>query len=135
MSMHVLMTTAAMLLIAGPAFADCSQEIESLKEAVTQAETGASSVESGIPATEHQEEVLAGDQQSEESESGAGAAGQADVPASPHQEQTLAEPAAGADSGQQAAELVAQAGEMSEAGDEEGCMEKVTQAKDLLGID
>ena len=135
MSMHVLMTTAAMLLIAGPAFADCSQEIESLKEAVTQAETGASSAQSGIPATEHQEEVLAGDQQSEESESGAGVAGQADVPASPHQEQTLAEPAAGADSGQQAAELVAQAGEMSEAGDEEGCMEKVTQAKDLLGID
>ena len=135
MSMHVLMTTAAMLLIAGPAFADCSQEIESLKEAVTQTETGASSAQSGIPATEHQEEVLAGDQQSEESEAGAGAAGQADVPASPHQEQTLAEPAAGADSGQQAAELVAQAGEMSEVGDEEGCMEKVTQAKDLLGID
>jgi hypothetical protein len=62
------------------------------------------------------------------------------IPASPHQEQVLAEPAAGpaggdAASGQQAADLVAQAGDMAEAGDEEGCMQKVTQAKDLLGID
>jgi hypothetical protein len=32
MSMRVLMTSAAMLVIAGPAFADCSQEIETLKE-------------------------------------------------------------------------------------------------------
>ena len=119
MSMRVLMTSAAMLVIAGPAFADCSQEIETLKEAVTQAETGASSTETGLPATPHQEQVLAGNQGGDEGEAGAGGAGQADVPASPHQQQVLAEPAAGdAASGEQAAELVAEAGDMAEAGDE-----------------
>jgi hypothetical protein len=141
MAMRFLTTSAVMLLIAGPAFADCSQEIQSLKEAVTQAETGASSAETGLPATQHQEQVLAGDQQGDKGAAGAGVAGQADIPPSPHQEQLLADPAAGpagggdAASGQQAADLVAQAGDMAEAGNEQGCMQKVTQAKDLLGID
>jgi hypothetical protein len=140
MSIRFLTTSAAILLIAGPAFADCSQEIESLKAAVTEAETGASSAETGLPATKHQEQALAGDQQGDKG-AGAGAAGQADVPASPHQQQVLAEPAAepaaGSSGGgvQQAADLVAEAGDMAEAGNEEGCMQKVAQAKDLLGID
>jgi hypothetical protein len=135
MSMRFLTTSAIILMIAGPAFADCSQEIESLKEAVTEVETGASTAETGLPATKHQEQVLAGDQQGDKAASGAG--GQADVPASPHQEQVLAEPAAGgkAASGQQAADLVAQASDMAAAGNEEGCMQKVAEAKDLLGID
>ena len=42
MSGHLLITGAIMLAIAGPAFADCDQEIQSLDEAVTRAETGAS---------------------------------------------------------------------------------------------
>jgi hypothetical protein len=42
---------------------------------------------------------------------------------------------AGAQSGQQPADLVSQAKEMAEAGDEEGCMQKVGEAKNLLGID
>jgi hypothetical protein len=141
MSMRFLTTSAIMLLIAGPAFADCRQEIQSLNEALTQAQTGASSAETGLPATQHQEQVLAGDQQGNKGAAGAGGASQADIPASPHQQQALAEPAAGPSGGgnaaseQQAAELVAQAGDMAEAGNEEGCMQKVTQAKDLLGID
>jgi hypothetical protein len=141
MSMRLLTISAAMLLIAGPALADCGQELEGLKEAVTQAETGASSAGTGLPATEHQGQVLAGDQQGDEAAAGGGAAGEADVPASPHQKQVLAEPAAGpagggdADPGQQAAELVAQASDMVKAGNEEGCMQKVAEAKDLLGID
>ena len=104
---------------------------------MTQAETGASSAETGLPATQHQEEVLVGDQQGDNSAAGAGAP---DVRPSPHQQEVLAEPAAGpassgdAASGQQAADLIAQAGDMAEAGNEDGCMEKVTQAKDLLGI-
>jgi hypothetical protein len=90
--------------------------------------------QTGLPATKHQEQVLAGDQQGDKAASGAG--GQAAVPASPHQEQVLAEPAAGkAASGQQAADLVAQASDMAAAGNEEGCMQKVAEAKDLLGID
>jgi hypothetical protein len=135
MSIRLLTTSAVALLIAGPAFADCDQEIQRLKEAVTQAETGA-----GLPATEHQEQVLAGDQQGEQGAAGAGQTDVPDVPASPHQQQVLAEPAAGPGAGdgasaQQAADLVAQAGDMAQAGNEEGCMQKVSQAKDLLGID
>jgi hypothetical protein len=118
-----------MLLIAGPAFADCSQEIQSLKEAVTQAETGATSAETGLPATQHQEQVLAGNQ---ERDTGAASAGQADVPASPHQQQALAKGQVG---GQQPADLMAEARDMAEAGDEEGCIQKVTEVKSLLGID
>ena len=135
--MRFLTTSAAILLIAGPAFADCSKEIDSLKQAVTEAETGASAAESGMPATKHQEQVLAGDQQGDKAASGDATAGQAGVPASPHQEQVLAEPAAGGDaaSGQQAADLVAQASDMAAAGDEAGCMQKVAEAKDLLGLE
>ena len=137
MAIRFLTTSAAILLLAGPAFADCSQELESLKQAVTEAETGASTAESGMPATKHQEQVLKGDQQGDKAASGDAAAAQAGVPASPHQEQVLAEPAAGgsAASGQQAADLVAQASDMAAAGDEAGCMQKVAEAKDLLGID
>jgi hypothetical protein len=103
MSIRFLTTSAIIVLSSGSAFADCSQEIDSVKEAMTQAETGASSAEAGLPATPHQEEVLAGDQQGDKSAAGAGDAGQADVPASPHQQQVLAEPAAGPAGGLRAA--------------------------------
>ena len=141
MSMRFLTTTAVIVLVSGPALADCAQEVQSLKDALTQMETGASSARVGLPATKHQEQVLAGNQQGDKSTAGAGAAGQADVPESPHQQQVLAEPAAGATgggnaaSGQQATDLVTQASDMAEAGNEEGCMQKVAEAKDLLGID
>ena len=129
MSGRLLITSATMLAIAGPAFADCNQEIQSLDEAITQAETGASA-DAALPATPHQEEVIAGSEQGGQA-AGATASGQADVPASPHQQQALAEGEAG---GQQPAELIAQAREAAKAGDEAGCMEKVAQTKELLGI-
>jgi hypothetical protein len=133
MSVRFLITSAALLSIAGPAFADCNQEIERLNAAVTQAETGASSATTGLPATPHQEEVLAGDQQSESEEAGGATnAGQGNVPSSPHQQEALAK-AEGAD--QQPADILAEAGDMAAAGDEAGCMEKVTQVKSLLGVD
>jgi hypothetical protein len=135
MSMPFLAASAVLLFVAGPAFADCSEEIEALKEAVTQVETGASSAGS-FPATRHQEQVLAGKQPAETA--GAGAAGQAAVPVSPHQQEVLAETHTGeADTGagQQPSELIAQAADMADIGNEEGCMQKVVQAKDLLGID
>jgi hypothetical protein len=136
MCIRLLATSAVIVLIAGPAFADCNQAIEALKEAVTQAETGASSAETGLPATQHQEQVLA-DKRSGES-AGAGSAGQVEVPVSPHQREVIAETQtaeADAGAGQQPGELIAQAGDIAEAGDEEGCMQKVAQAKNLLGID
>jgi hypothetical protein len=131
MSGRLLITSAFLLAIAGPAFADCNEEIQSLDEAITQAATGASA-DAALPATQHQEEVIAGSQQGGEA-AGAAASGQAEVPASPHQQQAIAGTQAG-EGGQQPAELIAEAREAAEAGDEAGCMEKVAQTKELLGI-
>jgi hypothetical protein len=61
MPVRFLIISAVLLSIAGPVFADCNQEIERLNEAVTQAETGAST-DAALPATPHQEEALAGEQ-------------------------------------------------------------------------
>jgi hypothetical protein len=47
--------------------------------------------------------------------------------ASPHQQEVLA--------GRQLSGLVAKASEMAEAGDEQGCMQKMTEAKGLLGTE
>ena len=133
MTVRLLITSAVALVLAGPAFADCMQEIQSLSEAVTQAETGASSA-AGLPATPHQEEVLAGSQQGNTAQAGASDAGEGEMPASPHQQQALTQQT-DQGGGQQPADLIAEARDMVEAGDEEGCMQKITQAKSLLGID
>jgi len=98
---------------------------------VTEAETGAGSAGSALPTSPHQEQVLAGKQQGETGVAGQSAAGSADMAASPHQQQVLAE----GQTGQQLSDLVAEASEMAEAGDEKGCMQKVSEAKSLLGID
>jgi hypothetical protein len=98
---------------------------------VTQAETGAGSAGSALPTSPHQEEVLAGKQQGETGPTGQSAADQSDMAASPHQQQVLA----GGEADQQLSDLVAEASEMAKAGDEQGCMQKVSEAKDLLGID
>ena len=131
MSGRLLIASAFTLLFTGPAFADCDQEIQGLNEAVIQAETGASSAGTGLPATPHQDQVLAGKQQGQSGVAGQDAAAQAGVPASPHQQQVLA----GAQTGQQPSNLIAEARDMAKAGNEEGCMQKVSQAKSLLGID
>jgi hypothetical protein len=134
MIFRLLITSAVALVLTGPALADCRQEIQSLNEAVTQAETGASSASTGLSATPHQEEVLAGKQEIETAEAGASDAGEGEMPASPHQQQVLAQQS-DQGGGQQPADLMAEAADKAEAGDEEGCMQMVTQAKSLLGID
>jgi hypothetical protein len=131
MSARLLIASAFTLLFTGPAFADCDQAIQDLKEMVTQAETGAGGAGSALPTSPHQEQVLAGKQQGETGVAGQSASGQADMPASPHQQQVLA----GGQAGEQLSELVAEASEMAKAGDEQGCMQKVSEAKGLLGID
>ena len=133
---RLLITSALMLVVAGPAFADCAQELASLDEAVVQAETGASP-DAAFPATPHQEQVLEGNQQGETGEGSGGpsSAGMADVPATPHQQQALQEAPSGEGDLQHPAELVADAREMAAAGDEEGCMQKVAEVKGLLGIE
>ena len=136
MSGRLLITSALMLVMAGPAFADCAEELQALDEAVVQAETGASP-DAALPATPHQEQVLEGNQQGETGEGSGGpsSAGMADVPATPHQQQALQEAPSGEGDGQHPAELVADAREMAAAGDEEGCMQKVAEVKGLLGIE
>ena len=131
MSARLVLASAFALLFTGPAFADCDQAVQDLKEMVTQAETGAGSAGSALPTSPHQEQVLAGKQQGDTGAAGQGAAGQADVPASPHQQQVLA----GGQADKQLSELVAEASEMAEAGDEQGCMQKIGEAKSLLGVD
>ena len=116
MSGRLLITSASLLLIAAPAFADCNQEVDAVSEAVTQAEAGASSAGTGLPATPHQDQVLAGKQQGQSGVAGQDAAAQAGVPASPHQQQVLA----GAQTGQQPSNLIAEARDMAKAGNEEG---------------
>lgn len=127
---RLLIASASALLFTGPAFADCNQAIQDLKEMVTQAETGAGSAGAALLATPHQEQVLPG-KQSDTGAGGQSAAGQAEVSASPHQQQVLA----GGEAGQQTATLIAEASEMAEAGDEQGCMQKVTEVKSPLGMD
>ena len=133
--MRAIVLTAFAVFLSAPASA---QELEPEIDAATRdaifavATRGYANPDAAIPATPHQEQVLEGNQQGESSQapSGPSSAGQADVPASPHQQQTLEE-----GSGEQAADLVAEAREMAAAGDEDGCMQKVTQAKDLLGVE
>ena len=125
MSVRLLTTSTLLLVLAGTAFADCKQEIAGLKGAVTEAETGARTNAAGMPATTHQEDVLKGKQGDATGASGG------DVAASPHQREALAK----TDNGQQEpATLIAQADHMAAAGDEQGCMQKVSEVKDLLGL-
>jgi hypothetical protein len=129
MSVLLLIATTTLLVLAGPAFADWNQEIESLGEVVTQAETGASSSSTGLPATEHQKQGWQEGKQGETT--GANGPEQAVAPISPHQQQVLK---GGQANKEQPGELLAEAGELVKAGDEQGCMQNVTRVKSLLDI-
>jgi hypothetical protein len=131
MSVLLLIATTTLLVLAGPAFADCNQEIENLGEAVTQAETGASSTSTGLPATEHQKEVLGSQDGKQGETTGANGPGHPVAPISPDQQQVLE---AGQANKEQPAQLLAEAGDMVKAGDEEGCIQNVAPVEDLLGM-
>jgi hypothetical protein len=117
-------TAAAFALMVSPAFADCNQELKALEPAVTTAETGA-----GTPTTKHQEQVLSG--QKDTSSEITGSTTGAVTPGSPHQEQVIGQRTE--QSAQHASQLLADARKMAQAGDEQGCMEKVTELKEILG--
>lgn len=129
MSLRILLAAgAATVLLAGPAWADCTQEIEALDDAIISAETGAAPPDGDLPATEHQQQVLSGEEPP--METAAGATGEVEA-ASPHQRQVTRE--MDDDTRAQASELVNEARQMAEAGDEEGCMAKVNETRELLG--
>jgi hypothetical protein len=130
MFVRLATTTAFSLLMATPGFADCSRELKALEQAVVTAETGASTNESGMSATEHQEEVLQGNQQDSGTETTGSTGGKVEA-ISPHQKQVMGLPSG--QSSTQVSELMAEAGKLAEAGDEPGCMNKVSELKTLLG--
>jgi len=129
MSTRIATVAAFALILASPAFADCKQDLKALEQNVVSAGTGASTSESGMPATKHQEEVLAGKQKSGEPET-TGSTAVAVEPTSPHQEQVTGKRT---QSDEHASQLMAEARQMSEAGNEQECMKKVTELKDMLG--
>ena len=122
--------TAIALTFAFPAFADCSTELKMLEQKVVSAETGASTSQSGMPATEHQEQVLPGKQDGTDPGTTASTGG-AVKPTSPHQEQVTGKRAE--DSAGHASQLLADARKLSESGDEQGCMQKAAELKQMLG--
>jgi hypothetical protein len=130
-----LFTTAAVVVLlgAGTALADCDQEIRNLEEAMLHAETGATEAATGLPATEHQEEVLADDEAIADDE--VAAAEQPDDPATLHQEEVTGALEPNGAAVEEAGELLAEAREMAAAGDQEGCMQRVEQAQALLDLD
>jgi len=130
MSTRIAVTAAFTLIFAGPAIADCNQELKALEQNVVAAGTGASTSETGMPGTKHQKEVL-GKQKSGESET-TGSTAQAVTSASPHQEQVTGLKGAGTD--QHASQLMAEARKLAQAGNEQACMDKVAQIKDMLGM-
>ena len=78
--------------------------------------------------TKHQEEVLPGKQGSGDPET-TGSTGSVQ-PTSPHQEQvTGAAPA-----NEHASQMMREARKMAEAGDEQGCMKKLAELKEALGV-
>ena len=134
MSARLFTTAAAVVLLgAGTAFAECDAEIRNLEEAMLHAETGATQAATGMPATEHQEEVLADDEAI--AEEATAAAEQPDDPATLHQEEVTAALEPDAETMEQAGQLLAEAREMAAAGDQEGCMQRVEQAQALLDLD
>jgi hypothetical protein len=127
MSVLLLIATTTLLVLARPAFADCNQEIESLGEAVTQAETGASSTSTGLPATEHQKQVLGSQKGKQGETTGANGPGQAVAPISPHQQQVLK-------GGQANKEQPAQPAIWLKPVTRRGCMQNIARVKNLLGM-
>lgn len=127
MLMRTVMMSGVALVLASPASADCMQELTALEPNVVSAETGAASDPSGMPATKHQEETMAGKQVDKET---TGSTGQV-KPTSPHQEQVTGQRTS--QSAEHPSQVMAEAKKMAQSGDEQGCMNKVTELKAMLG--
>lgn len=133
MSIRLATFTALSVMLAVPAFADCREELTKTEQPAVTAETGAATSESGT-ATKHQEQVLQGAQgTSTETTGSTGAASDQVEAISPHQEEVTG--GATDDDADQVAMLMTEAREMADAGDEAGCMKKVTELKDVMGAE
>jgi hypothetical protein len=126
MLIRFLAASALTALLVPPAFAACRDEISNLDQAVVAAETGAQTG-GAAPATEHQEQVLGAEQKADTGDVG-GVEG-----ISPHQAQVVRE--IPDEDRTKATTLLTEARDSAEAGDEHGCMEKLAEAKKLLGLE
>ncbi|MGI6853465.1 hypothetical protein [Mesorhizobium sp. 1B3] len=124
---RTVMMSGFALVLASPALADCMQELTALEPNVVSAETGAAPDPSGMPVTKHQEETMAGKQVDKET---TGSTGQVEA-TSPHQEQVTGKRSS--QSAEHPSQVMAEAKKMAESGDEQGCMNKVTELKEMLG--
>ncbi|TCU09643.1 hypothetical protein EV132_12443 [Rhizobium sullae] len=131
MLIRLIVATAAPLLLAAPAFADCSQELAKLEQATVSAETGASGSKSGVPVTKHQEEVMAGKQKQGVGTETTGSTGTQTKAISPHEEQVTGKGTG--ESADKPSKILAEARKMAQAGDEQGCMKKLAEIKGLIG--
>ncbi|WP_353644323.1 hypothetical protein [Mesorhizobium sp. WSM2239] len=131
MSIRLATFTALSVMLAAPAFADCREELTKLEQPTVTAETGAATNEPGMPATQHQEELLPGAQGTTPEITGS-TSDQVET-ITPHQEEVTRGTAG--DEADQVAALMTEAREMAEAGDEAGCMQKVTELKGMIGTD
>lgn len=133
MIFRTLAAGAALTLLATPVWADCQEQINALDQAVVAAETGAATGDESLPATKHQEEVLSGANESSEEapmETAAGATG--DVEATTmHQRQAIRQ--LDEQTKSDAAVLIAEAQELAQAGEEEACLNKVSEIEELIG--
>ena len=130
MTPHVLAAAAALAFLASPALANCQDELSKLNDAITTAETGAATEPSGMPETKHQEEVLSGDKTGSTDPNGS--SGGAVEALSPHQKEVTGAQQ-GATETPHPSELMKEADDLAKAGDEAGCMEKLTQLQQLIG--
>lgn len=136
MSIRLATFTALSLAMAVPAFADCREELTKLEQPAVTAETGAATNKSGMPVTKHQEEVLPGDQGTSGETTGSTTTGPTAGKVegvSPHQKEVTG--GAADQPSDQVAKLMTEARGMADAGDESGCMQKVTELKELMGAD
>jgi hypothetical protein len=126
MFIRFLAASALTALLVPPAFAACEDEISNLDQAVVTAETGAQTGETA-PATEHQGQVMGAEKKADTADVGGVEA------TSPHQRQAVGE--IPDQDRTKATTLLAEARDSAEAGDEHGCMEKLAEAKKLLGME
>lgn len=127
MRIRLFTIAVTMLWFSAPAVADCQAELSNLKQPTVTAETGAVADSSGMPATKHQQEVLPGKQQES-----TGSTTDAVEAISPHQKDVTGQPSGNPTD--KIDQLIAEARTMVDAGDEQGCMKKVSELKSLMGI-
>lgn len=126
----ILISAGIIGLLSGPTWAGCADELATLEAKVVTAETGASTEASGMEPTKHQQEVLSGDKSKvsgTDTETTASTSGGVEA-TTPHQKEVTGQGGAA-----DPAKMMKDASDMAKAGDEAGCMQKLTELKSALG--